>query len=171
MNGYKGYSVVTLGDVPVAKLRKAAKTGKMSLTASELKGNRRMLMHPSNAKRVKSAQKKGMGVQGLELSEPEILNDIEYHSKMGAGMSAGSLWDTIKSVGSWLKTSGVGSVLADAAQAAATPFVGATTAQIGRDILKTTTGVGLTSDLKERMKKVRAARKGKKPLGGSFLIN
>jgi hypothetical protein len=82
-------------------------------------------------------------------------------------MSGGSLWDTIKSVGSWLKTSGVGSVLADTAQTLATPFVGATAAQVGRDILKTTTGVGI----KERMARVRAARKGKKPLGGSFLIN
>jgi hypothetical protein len=96
-------------------------------------------------------------------SKPEIQNDIEYHGKM----EGGSLWDTIKSVGSWLKTSGVGSVLADAAQAAATPFVGATAAQVGRDILKTTTGVGI----KERMAKVRAARKGRKPLAGSFLIN
>lgn len=167
MNGYKGYTVVTLGNIPVAKLRKAIKTGKLSLTADELKGDRRMLMHPSNAKRVKAAKMKGMGVQGLELSQPEILNDIEYHSSMGAGMHGGSLWDTIKSVGSWLRTSGVGSVLADAAQAAATPFVGATAAQVGRDILKTTTGVGI----KEKMAKVRAARKGRKPLAGSFLIN
>jgi hypothetical protein len=164
MNEYKRYKVVTVGNIPVAKLRKAAKTGKLSLTASELKGNRRILMHASNAKRVKAAQAKGTGVQGLMFSEPEIQSDIEYHGKI----EGGSLWSSIKSAGKWLKDSGVASILGDAAQAAATPFVGATAAQVGRDILKTTTGIGIA----EKMAKVRSAKKkDNKPLGGSFLIN
>lgn len=167
-----GYKLVKVGSIPLSKLKRAAKTKKLSLTAAELKGDKTLLVHPSNAKRVKAAQAKGAGVQGLELTEPEIMADIKYHSNMGAGMHGGSLWDFIKKGAQYVKDSGIATILADSAQQLAQPFLGETGSKIARDVVRSVTGVGLSaSDLKERMKKVRAARKGKKPLGGSFLIN
>lgn len=162
-----GYKVVKVSSIPLSKLKRAAKTKKLSLTAAELKGDKTLLMHPSNAKRVKAAQAKGAGVQGLELTEPEIMADIEYHSKMGAGMSGGSLWDFIKKGAQYVKDSGIGTILADTAQQLATPFLGETGSRVARDVVRSVTGVGI----KEKMAKVRAARKKGKPLGGSFLIN
>lgn len=162
-----GYKLVKVGSIPLSKLKRAAKTKKLSLTSAELKGDKTLLMHPGNAKRVEAAQAKGAGVQGLELTEPEIMADIKYHSNMGAGMDGGSLWDFIKKGAQYVKDSGIGTILADSAQQLATPFLGETGSRIARDVVRSVTGVGI----KERMAKVRAARKGKKPLGGSFLIN
>jgi hypothetical protein len=164
MNGYK---VVHIGSVPDAKVKRAAKTKKLSLTASELKGNKTLLVHPSNYNKIKKAQMSGKGVQGLEFSEPEMMADIEYHSKMGAGMEGGSLWDIIKKGAQFVKDSGIGTILADSAQQLAQPFLGETGSKIAREAARSVLGVGI----KERMAKVRAARKGRKPLAGSFLIN
>lgn len=158
---YKGYEIIQVGTIPTPKLRRAAKTGKLSLTAQELKGNRTLIMHPGNAARVKRAQLSGKGVQGIMLSGPEIVADMEYHKMRGAGLSGGSLWDSIKSgvskVGQWLKDSGIGSVLADTVQDLATPIVGDTIARGARGALREVTGVGF---------------KSRRPVrGGSFMIN
>jgi hypothetical protein len=170
MNGYK---LIHIGSVPDAKVKRAAKTKKLSLTAAELKGNKSLLVHPSNYNKIKKAQMSGRGVQGLEFSEPEMMADIEYHRTRGAGLEGSSLWDVIKKGAQFVKDSGIGTILADTAQQLATPFLGETGSKIARDVVRSVTGVGLSKeDIKERMKKVRAARKnGNKPLGGSFLIN
>jgi hypothetical protein len=165
MNGYK---LIHIGRVPDAKVKRAAKTKKLSLTASELKGNKTLLVHPANYSRIKKAQAKGAGVQGLEFSEPEMMADIEYHRTRGAGMEGGSLWDIIKKGAKFVKDSGIGTILADTAQTLATPILGETGSKIAREAARSVLGVGI----KEKMAKVRAARKkSNKPLGGSFLIN
>lgn len=162
-----GYKLVKVGSIPLSKLKRAAKTKKLSLTAAELKGDKTLLMHPGNYARIKKAQIAGRGVQGLELTEPEMMADIKYHSNMGAGLEGGSLWDFIKKGAQYVKDSGIGTILADTAQQLAQPFLGETGSRVARDVVRSVTGVGL----KEKMAKVRLARKGKKPLGGSFLIN
>ena len=58
MRTFRGYEKVSVGDIPQKKLEKAIKTGKLTLSASDLKGDRVMLLHPANAKLVKAAKTK-----------------------------------------------------------------------------------------------------------------
>lgn len=166
---YRGYEAVSIGDIPKAKLLKASKTGKLSLTASELKGNRKMLMHPMNAMKIKKAQLTGSGVRSLGITQPEILTDLEWHSQGGSGLQGGSLWDTIKSSASWLYDNvlkPVGSAALDGiAQAGAqaintrVPGLGDPLANAGRTAARNLTGMGLKKKKNSRMQ------------GGSFMIN
>lgn len=166
---YKGYEAVSLGDIPKAKLTRAAKTGKISFTAQELKGNRKMLMHPSNAAKVKKAQIAGCGVRSLEITHPEILSDIEWHAKGGSGLAGGSLWDTIKSGASWLwdnvakpiGSAALNGIASAGAQAidSRLPGAGQAIASAGREAARNLTGLGLKKKKNSRMR------------GGSFMIN
>lgn len=157
------YSIVKVGTIPKAKLKKSLKTGMLSLTRDELKGNRHLLMHPMNASKVINAQKNSKGVQGLMLTKDEIQADMDYHASRGGALGGSfwsDLWSGVKSVGNWLKDSGVGSMLADAAVPFASTVLGPAGATAARSVLKTTTGVGL------RGKKTR-----KRLTGSSFMIN
>lgn len=124
----------------------ALKGAKIRLSADSIGKGQIVLLHPLNAKKVANA-KNGIN---LELSPGEIMQSAAYHSMIPAqpeGLSGSglfdSIWSGLKSAGKWLKDSGVGSVLADVAQGVATPFVGEDIANAGRQILKSTTGVGL----------------------------
>lgn len=158
------YNVVKVGLIPKAKLKKSLKTGKLSLTKDELKGNRHLVLHPMNASKVINAQKNDKGVQGLMLTKDEVKADLDYHASRGASLSGGSfwsdLWSGVKKVGSFLKDSGIASTLADAAVPFATTVLGPAGAVVARNVLKTTTGVGI------RCKKTR-----KRLTGSSFMIN
>jgi len=121
-------------------------------------------LHPLNAKKLSSC-KKGCN---LSLSKGEIIFTAKHFSPtLGSGFFD-DVWSGIKSVGSWLKDSGVGSILADVAQTVATPFVGPEIANVGRQLLKTTTGVGL---MRPKGKSQKTKRISIMPSGGSFLIN
>lgn len=158
------YSVVKVGLIPKAKLKRSLKTGKLSLTRDELKGNRHIVLHPMNASKVINAQKNDKGVQGLMLTKDEVKADIDYHASRGASLSGGSfwsdLWSGVKSVGNWLKDSGVGSIVADSLVPVVSGVLGPTGAVVARNVLKQTTGVGLKG------KKTR-----KRLTGSSFMIN
>jgi hypothetical protein len=159
---FEGYTVVRVGEIPKAKLKKAAKTGKLSLTMDQINGNKHLVLHPMNAMKLIKSQQSGKGVQGLVLTSDEIAKDLKYHQLRGASISGGSFWSWLKTaasdVGNWLKDSGVGSVVADALVPAAATVLGPAGAVVARNVLKTTTGVGL----KPRKKRMT---------GSSFMIN
>jgi hypothetical protein len=195
MRTYQGYEQVTVGDIPQKKLEKAIKTGKLSLAASDLKGSRKILLHPSNAKLVKESKRKNKGITGMGVTAPEILSDLDWHDSMGGNLHGGSLWSWLKgaakSVGKFFKDNWdvvkpVVSRIADVAVPAAATFFGAPeVAGVARSGIKSLTGVGVTGlTTKDKrlaaLAKARAvkAAKSKKGSGkvnvlsaGSFLIN
>jgi hypothetical protein len=192
MRTYRGYEKVSVGDIPQKKLEKAIKTGKLTLSASDLKGNRVMLLHPANAKIVRAAKAKGKGVSGLQFAGPEITNDIEWHDSMGGSMHGGSLWSWLKTaapkVGKFFKENWdviqpIVSRVADAAIPAAAAYFGQPQLGVmGRAALKEITGVGVGIKDKRiaalvKARKAKAEKKGRVvsvmdgSTGGSFLIN
>lgn len=173
---YEGYGEVKVGNIPPTKLKKALQGKAVRLTKNELIGDRVMIVHKLNKKAIEKAQKKGTGLT-TNFSAGEAKADLNHYNKMGGALKGGSLWSWLKdaasSVGNWLKDSGVGTVLADAAIPLATPFLGPTGATAARALLKTTTGVGMetpslkgSAEMKAKMAALRAKRKG-----GSFRIN
>ncbi|GMF65750.1 unnamed protein product [Phytophthora lilii] len=77
-------------DVPAPKLTKALKTGKLSLTADQLKGSGSVIhLHPTSYEKVIKACKAGLGVR-LDNTRHEIKKD--YKRAQG-----GSIWSKIKS--------------------------------------------------------------------------
>ncbi len=134
-----------------AQQKKALRGLKIRLKQSQIGRGQLVMLHPVNANRVLKAKR---GVD-LDLSPGEIMQTAAYHGfipKQGKDMEGSgifdSIWSGLKSTSKWLKDSGVGSVLADAAATAATPFVGAQAADIGRQIVKQATGVGLRPRVK-----------------------
>ena len=117
-----------------------------------------VMVHKSNFNKLNKAK---AGCQ-LDLSPGEIVATAEYHGLLdkeltGAGFLS-DLWSTVKKAGSFLKDSGIGTILADSAAAAAVPFLGPTGATLGRNIVKNVTGVG-----------VAPKKRGKKAISGSGL--
>lgn len=138
-----------------AQQKKAMNGAAIRIPADCIGTGQIVLLHPLNYRKVVNAK----GGINLELSPGEMMQTAAHHGliKMSPGTElAGegifdSIWSGLKSAGKWLKDSGVGSTLADVAQDVATPFVGPEIAQVGRQILKSTTGVGLKA--KGRKKK------------------
>lgn len=131
--------------------KKALRGAKIRLTPSSIGQGQLVFLHPLNYKKVVNAK----GGINLELSPGEIMHTASHHGLVGpiSGDLSGSgifdtIWEGLKSAGKWLKDSGVGSVLADVAQTVATPFVGPEVASAGRQLLKSSTGVGLKSKKK-----------------------
>ena len=119
------------------------------------KGKQVILLHPENHQKLSKAYQSGRGCN-LHIADGEVM------ATHNSNMDGTGFFDTIKKGFSWLKDSGVGSALADIAQTVATPIVGEKVANIGRQILKTTTGVGIA--------KKRVSRKTNSLHGGSFLM-
>ena len=184
MRTYNGYEKVSVGNIPQKKLEKAILTGKLSLSADDLKGNRVMLLHPANAAKIKNAKSKSKGVQGMQISGGEIKNDLDWHNKAGGSMNGGSVWSFLKNAGkkvfnfvkdNWADIKPIVSKVADAAIPALATYVGQPSLGVaGREALRSLTGVGMKSDsMSEKMAKVRAAKKNKVNVltAGSFKIN
>lgn len=179
MRTYKGYEHVTVGDIPHKKLLKAVKTGKLSLSASDLKGGRIMLMHPENAKKVKKAKKLDKGI-AIMITSPEIMSDIEFHDKSGGSLKGQGVWDWIKGAANSVKNfvsdnwDHIKPVLSAVADVGALPLataVGAPELALpGRAALKGITGIGLKETRLANLAKARLAKKNKR-IGGSFLLN
>lgn len=164
MHDYKGYKLVEHGPISKAKLSRVGKTGKLSLSAEELKGKgHKTLFHPSNAKMIMAAKKKGKGCN-VSLSGGEIMNDMEYNT-------GGSVWSWIKEKAwPWLKTN----VLPVAADVAA-EYIGAQTgrpdlAATGRQVLKKVTGIGIAEQRLANLAKARAAKAAKKKNGAGLYL-
>lgn len=183
MRTYKGYEKVSIGAIPQSKLAKSIKTGKLSFTADELKGGTKtMLLHPSNAKLVKAAQKKMKGLSGMPITGGEIMSDIAWHDSIGGGFQGGSLWSWIKSAApsvvkfvkdNWTDIKPVLSKLADVAVPAVTSYAGQPQlANLARQALKLT-GIGVKEQRLANLAKAREVKKGKVNIikAGSFLIN
>lgn len=128
--------------------KKALRGAPIRLTKSAItNGTQIVMLHPLNVKKI---TKSANGVN-LQLSPGEIMATASHHKMVpnmdtsnmeGSGLFD-TIWSGIKSVGSWLKDSGVGSALADVAQNIAAPIVGEDVAKGGRSILKGLTGVGI----------------------------
>ena len=191
MRTYRGYEKVTIGDIPQKKLEKAIKTGKLTLSASDLKGDRVMLFHPANAKLIKAAKAKSRGITGMGLTAPEILSDMEWHNSMGGSMNGGSVWSWLKSAAksagkffknNWDTIKPIATQVVDGLMPSAASSAGpyAPGVILGRQALKSLTGVGINDKRLANLAKARAAKAEKKSGksrvvdvmdGGSFMIN
>jgi hypothetical protein len=161
---YKSYSIVKVGKIPQAKLKKALNGGTINLTANELKGDQCMCVHPANAAKIVAAQKANKGVR-LGFTHGEANHDIEYHGdKQG-----GSVWSWLKEK-AWpvIKTvlSGVGDAIA---------YSNPTLAPL-REGVRGLTGIGFkkvikgSQEAKDKMAALRAKRGKKGTSGGSFKL-
>lgn len=182
LSPFGGYVKVTVGDIPVKKLKKAFMGQNIRLTNADLTGDRVMIVHPLNAKLIKAAQTKNKGVT-TGFTKGEIDNDLDFHEKAGGSLSGGSLWSWLKKAGkavynfakeNWsdikpIVSKGV-DALTQAAANAAGPY--APGVILAREGLRKVSGVGLkgSDEMKEKMARLRALRKSKKE-GGSFRIN
>lgn len=143
-------------DFTTKQIEQMAKGKPVRLTHNQLnKGNKVILLHPENHNKLSKAYMSGRGCN-MHIAEGEVMATHK------SNMDGTGFFDVLKKGFNFLKDSGIGSILADTAQAAATPFVGPQIADIGRKILKNTTGVG--------MAKKRVSRKANVLTGGSFLM-
>ncbi|GMF39104.1 unnamed protein product [Phytophthora fragariaefolia] len=113
-------------NIPIAKLRRAYKTGVLSLTKDQLHGSGATLaVHPETAMKVQKAKRANRGVR-LLITPHEIEYPIVALS--GGGMHGTSIWSkvwgAIKSGFKYAKDTGVLSKLADAAVAPASAYTG-----------------------------------------------
>ncbi len=178
INPFKGFVTVKVGTIPESKLKKALEGNAVRLTNANLSGDRVMIVHPSNAEKIRKAQRSGKGLT-TRFTSGEAMADLDYHDKHGAGLSGGSLWSWLRNKAyPWLKSNWnilkpVVSAVADVAIPAAATALGNPTAGIAaRQGLKQLTGVGMkkgSPEMKEKMAKLRARKKNK--TGGSFLMN
>ncbi|KAE9326446.1 hypothetical protein PF008_g16637 [Phytophthora fragariae] len=150
--------------VPQAKLKRAFKTGKLSLSAAELKGSGPVLhLHPGSFDKALKARKRGKGVR-LEITRHEIKKG---YKRAQGGSIWGSIWGKIKKGFKFAKDSGLLSRAVDAAVPALATAVGVPQAAIpARGAIKQLTGVGVdggkirVADVAHQVKQVlRYARK------------
>lgn len=126
-----------------AQQKKALKGQKIRVNKANIGQGQIVMLHPLNYKKTMNAK----GGINLELSPGELIATASHHNLAGSGFF-GDVWEGLKSAGRWLKSSGVGSVLADVAQEVATPFVGHEIASTARGALKSLTGVGIKTKCK-----------------------
>ena len=80
MRDYLGYEIVHVsGSIKEDKLKKAIRSGKITLSSDELKGTRPLLVHPMCAKLIKKAQEKNRGVTSMMIAASEVVHDMELH--------------------------------------------------------------------------------------------
>ena len=155
-----------------AKLRKLAKTGKISFTNAELMGDQLMFMHPMNAKLIRKAQKAKKGLNSMLMTGGEINYNM---------MNGGGIWDILKKVGSTIYKavtsdtgkkilSQAGSTLLDAGVPALVNAIGLPegASPVARDLVKNVTGYGLKEQRLANLAKARAVKAGK---SGSFRMS
>ncbi len=89
MRDYLGYEIVKVSkNIKEDKLKKAVRSGKITLSSDELKGTHPLLVHPMCAKLIKKAQEKGRGVTSMMIAASDILYDLEFHGEK-------SLWSWV----------------------------------------------------------------------------
>ena len=112
-----------------------------------MNGTQIVMLHPLNVKKI---TKSGNGVN-LEMSPGEIMATASANGMMpkmdmsnvdGSGFFD-TLWQGIKGVGSFLKSSGIGTALADIAQPVVAGVAGENVAKGLREGLRAATGVGI----------------------------
>ena len=152
--------------------KKLLKGLKVKVPKADIGRGALIMLHPVNFKKIMSAK----GAVMIELSPGEIIATASHHGlvpKQPDGMDGGSIWssiwDGIKKVGSFVKDSGIGSILADTAATAAVPFVGPGIAAAGRQLLRNQTGVGLAPPASQEAALPLKAKLGKPGLKGKGL--
>jgi len=144
-----------------AQQRKALRGAAIRLKAEDIGTGYIVMLHPINYKKIARAKQ---GVM-LELSPGEMIATASFHGMapppaadaQGSGIFD-SIWSGLKKVGTFVKDSGIGTILADTAAEAATPFIGETGAKLARNVVKGVTGVGLKP------------KRGKKPTGAGLYL-
>ena len=175
MSNYIG---VTMNAPSESKVKKMAKTGKISFTADDLSnGGSLLFLHPMSAKMVNKAKQMNKGVNNLGLTQAEI----EYNMINGGG-----IFDVLKSIGKTLykvATSDTGKkILGSVATAGLDYAVPKLTEKLGlpegsdvaaRDLAKNITGYGLKEQRLLNLAKAREAKKNKnkKMEGSSFRVD
>ena len=169
---------VKVGAIPLSKLKKCIKTGKLNLTAAEVAGDANTIhVHPEVAEKLLKAKRLKKGAR-FHHSINEIRGDIQ-------NMQGGSIWSWLKKAGksvygfakdNWADIKPIVSKAVDAATATAASAAGpyAPGVILARQGLKSISGVGMkktkmikgSDAAKEHMARIRAMRKKK---GGSFL--
>ncbi|KAG3052883.1 hypothetical protein PI125_g26084 [Phytophthora idaei] len=128
-------------DVPAPKLTKAFKTGKLSLTSSELKGSGSVIhLHPASYEKALKARKAGRGVR-LDITRHEVKKGYKKDQ-------VGSIWSKvrggIKSAFKFAKNTGLLSKAADVAVPAIATALGAPQGAIpARAAIRSMTGIGV----------------------------
>lgn len=163
---------ISVGEIPIAKLKKALKTGRLHLSDGEMSGGSlRLHLHPVSYKKAAAAKGKKKGVH-LQITRHEM----DHCLKRG-----GSIWS---SIGSFLSKNAT--PILDTLAGAATGFLGPQSAPVVgsvRDLARAVTGKGAVkpimsgsgakksaSELREfRVELLKKARDAKKIKGGSFL--
>ncbi|KAG2878330.1 hypothetical protein PC119_g26861 [Phytophthora cactorum] len=128
-------------DVPARELTKAFKTGKLSLTANELKGSGSVIhLHPTSYEKAVKARKVGRGVR-LDITRHEVKKG---YKRAQGGSVWSKIWGGIKSAFKFAKDSGILSKAADAVVPALATALGARQAAIpARAAIKSMTGIGV----------------------------
>ncbi|CEG47323.1 uncharacterized protein PHALS_03977 [Plasmopara halstedii] len=131
-------------DVPAPKLRKAFKTGKLRLTADQLKGSGSVIhLHPASYEKALKARKAGRGVR-LDITKHEIKKG--YKQAQGGSIWS-KVWGGIKSAFKFAKDSGLLSRAADAAVPAIATALGAPQGAIpARAAIRSMSGIGVYDD-------------------------
>ncbi|GMF37132.1 unnamed protein product [Phytophthora lilii] len=128
-------------DVPAPKLTKAFKTGKLSLTANELKGSGAVIhLHPASFEKALKARKAGRGVR-LDITRHEVKKG---YKRAQGGSIWGKIWGGIKKAFKFAKDSGILTQAANAAVPALATALGAPQAAIpARAAIRSMTGIGV----------------------------
>ena len=185
---YQGYVSVSHGAIPESKLKKVIKGGKLTFTKEELAGNVfKTLFHPTTAKMLKLAQRKGKGANSVPVAMGEIMADMDWHNSAGSGMQGGSIWKSIWNGLKSLWNPVIKPALSTLADMAVAPVQGALAgSKFGAPLapfvpdarakFKELTGIGMTTQQKrlQALEKARNAKKNKKInvlTGSSFKIN
>ncbi len=137
-----------------AQQKKALKGGSIRLSKNAIESGASLVMvHPDNFKKLSKCK---AGCQ-IMLAPGEIIETAERNGMMpqNIDMSGGSflssLLSGIQKVGSFLKNSGIASTVADTVQTLATPYVDSVVPGLSknlRDVLKSTTGIGMKGSKK-----------------------
>lgn len=129
-----------------AQQKKALRGAPIRVKADQIGVGYIIMVHPINYKRLVKAKQ---GVI-LDLSPGEMVATASYHKLIPAldGPMEGSgifdtIWSGVKKLGSFVKDSGIGTILADAGEELAKPFIGETGAKIARNVVRGVTGVGI----------------------------
>ena len=129
-----------------AQQKKALRGAPIRITADQIGSGYIIMVHPSNYKRLVKAKR---GIV-LDLSPGEMVATASFHKLVPAldGPMEGSgifdsIWSGVKRLGKFVADSGIGTILADAGEELAKPFIGETGAKIARNVVKNVTGVGV----------------------------
>ncbi|GMF25941.1 unnamed protein product [Phytophthora lilii] len=153
------YSESTISsDVPAPKLTKALKTGKLSLTANQLKGAGSVIhLHPASYEKALKSRKAGRGVR-LNITRHEIKKGFK-RAQGGSIWSKNQIW--VMTAFKFVNDSGLLSKGLDAAVPALATAFGAPQAAIpARAAIKSLTGVELydsDSDVEKERGRVSVA--------------